>query len=100
MTAYNPHGQRAQEASNLRADRALQGWLAERRVPARPVVNGEGEWAEPAWLLRGLTLAATIRLGRQFQQAAVLWGQGQRVALVDLSPLRVRRFWLALERPD
>lgn len=62
---------------------------------AVPVVNGAALWAEDALLLPGARLREAAVLGRQFGQAAALWGTGRRVALVWIGPeaVSVERCW-------
>ncbi|MFK7601749.1 DUF3293 domain-containing protein [Deinococcus sp. SM5_A1] len=96
VTAWNPDGQQQPKADNLRAERELLALIASR--PHFPGVNGEGEWAEPSVILPGLSLRQAAELGRHFAQAAVIYGAGQRVALVWLESdrMRVERFWAQL----
>ncbi len=96
VTAWNPDGQHQPEADNLRVGRELLALIASRLHFLG--VNGEGEWAEPSVILPGLTLRQAAELGRRFGQAAVLFGAGQRVALVWLESdrMRVERFWVRL----
>lgn len=96
VTAWNPGGQSQPGSDNLRAGRDLLALIAPR--PHFPGVNGEGQWAEPSVILPGLTLRQAAQLGRRFAQAAVLFGVGQRVALVwlELGRVRVERFWARL----
>lgn len=64
-------------------------------------INGEGDWQEDALLLLDLSLLQAAQLGREFGQAAVLFGAGSRAALVwcGSDPVRVERFW-AVAHPD
>ncbi|MFC3835440.1 MULTISPECIES: DUF3293 domain-containing protein [Deinococcus] len=90
VTAWNPGGQRHPDAVNRRAACQLRrAWTGE----AVPVVNGAAPWAEEALLLPGARLRDAAALGRQFGQAAVLWGAGGRVAVVWLGPVVVERCW-------
>ncbi|CAM3636315.1 DUF3293 domain-containing protein [Deinococcus saxicola] len=96
VTAWNPDGQQQLRADNLRAECELLALIVSR--PHLPGVNGEGEWAEPSVVLPGFRLRQAAELGRRFNQAAVLFGVGQRVALVWLETdgVRVERFWTQL----
>lgn len=94
VTAWNPGGRRAPEAHNEAAQHALR-----QRWPGAALhgVNGAGMWAEPALILLDAPLATAVRLGRDFAQAAILYGVGRRVALVWLDPgqVRIERYWAA-----
>nr|WP_244977099.1 DUF3293 domain-containing protein [Deinococcus humi] len=93
VTAWNPGGQPQSEADNRRAEQKLLALLVSH--PHLPAVNGEGEWAEPSVILPGLGLRLAADLAWRFGQAAVLFGVGQRVALVWLNRdgVRLERFW-------
>lgn len=98
VTAWNPGGAQAGSAENDTAQTRLtgrvQGWS--------PLsgFNGDGGWREDTLILRGVPLREAARLGRQFGQAAILWGVGRRAALVWLDGppssegLRIERLWL------
>lgn len=102
LTAHNQHGVRQEPAHNERQQRLLEQSLS--GFVCQAAVNGEGEWAEASLLVRGITLRQARDLGNQFAQAAVLWGSGQRAALVWCGPegssdqtgfsSRVERFWV------
>lgn len=91
ITAHNPGGARATEADNRRADRALHLVLLQTGLPLQRAVNGEDDWREPAWLVRGLGLRAACRLGARFGQLAIIAGVGARAALVPAQPGPERR---------
>ncbi|MFC4452970.1 DUF3293 domain-containing protein [Deinococcus sonorensis] len=101
LTAWNPDGtQKAAEVNDGQQQRLTDrlhrdGW------PTLPGHNGEGEWLEPTVIVPGLPLWRAVQLGRQFRQAAVLWGMGRRAALVwcrqngePLMPVELERLWL------
>ena len=106
LTAHNQHGVRQEPEHNERQQRRLADRLSARfpGLVCQEAVNGEGEWAEASLLVRGLTLGQARDFGNQFAQAAVLWGSGQRAALVWCGPedssdqtgfsSRVERFWV------
>ena len=108
LTAWNPQGRFQDPASNAEAQHRLRAALAD--WPLLDGVNGEGKWAEPSLIVPGLGLRRAARLGQLFGQAAVLWGVGQRAALVwceggcksDLTGgvgLYLERHWLGVEPP-
>lgn len=94
LTAWNPHGQASDPASNAEAQSRLRAELG--AWPVMDGSNGAGEWTEPSLIVKGLSLRRAVALGQHFQQAALLWGVGRRVALVWCLPtVRVERLWLA-----
>lgn len=99
VTAWNPGAQAQPEPANEAAHRKLQDRTAHLRCLS--AINGEGDWQEDALLLLDLSLPQAVKLGREFGQAAVLFGAGGRAALVwcGLGPVRVERFW-AVAHPD
>ena len=96
LTAWNPGAKRLTLAQNEARQAELQRALAGERWHAG--VNGEGAWAEPSLIVNGLPLQRALQLGRDFGQVAVLWGCGQRAALVWCASGRAERRWLSALR--
>ena len=103
LTAHNRQGVRQDAGQNERQQRLLELDLSKLGLSGfdcRRAVNGEGEWAEASVLARAITLRQALELGRRHGQAAVLWGSGQRAALVWCGPgppgppARAERFWV------
>ncbi len=112
LTAHNRHGVRQDAGQNERQQRLLELDLLERDLSklglcgfaCQAAVNGEGEWADASVLVRAITLRQALELGRRHGQAAVLWGSGQRAALVWCgppggpgqpgTPPQMERFWV------
>ncbi|ACO46379.1 DUF3293 domain-containing protein [Deinococcus deserti] len=96
VTAWNP-GARAQDAALNRAAHTRLG-IRTAQLRRMDAVNGKGDWQEEAFLLLDISLAETVKLGREFGQAAVLFAVGQRAALVwcEPAPVQVERFWAEL----
>jgi len=89
VTAWNPGGRSVTPHQNARAGAALRAQVQAAGFSPLPALNGEGEWAEPALLVRGAALRQAAGWGGSFGQAAVLWGYGARAALVWLEGGRV-----------
>ncbi len=76
LTAYNPFAKKVDDASNLQRQEALKQELSRRSLTFLP---GEGQhpangWpAEPSVLVLGLSLEAAKVMGRQYEQAAIVW---------------------------
>ena len=96
LTAWNPGAKRLTLAQNEVRQEKLQQALAGQRWYAG--VNGKGAWAEPSLIVNALPLQRALQLGRDFGQVAVLWGCGQRAALVWCASRRVERRWLSALR--
>lgn len=84
VTAWNPRGQPQGEWENAEAHRRLLARVSRAGLVPTLALNGDGQWRETALILPGASLRDGIRLGREFAQAAVLYGVGRRVALVWL----------------
>ncbi len=76
LTAYNPFAQQVDDASNLQRQEALGQEVSRRSLVFLP---GEGQhptngWEpEPSVLVLGLSLEAAKVMGRQYEQAAIVW---------------------------
>ena len=91
VTAWNPHGQQGSRGVNEKAQRRLTALIRERHATV-PVMNGDGEWQEPALLVPAATLGDALGWAREFGQAAVVFGVGSRAALVWADG-HIERFW-------
>ena len=96
LTAWNPGAKWLPLTQNEVRQAELQQALAGKRWYAG--VNGEGAWAEPSLIVNGLPPQRALQLGRDFGQVAVLWGCGQRAALVWCASGSVERHWLSALR--
>ncbi|MFB9992563.1 DUF3293 domain-containing protein [Deinococcus oregonensis] len=85
ITAWNPRGQPQAEWDNAEAHQRLLARVSRAGLVPILALNGNGQWRETALILPGASLRDGIRLGREFAQAAVLYGIGRRGALVWLS---------------
>ena len=91
LTAWNPGAEQLTLSRNEARQAALQEALIGERW--RAGVNGEGAWTEPSLIVTGLPLRRAMQLGRDFGQLAVIWGCGQRAALVWCAARLVERRW-------
>ncbi|WP_064014505.1 DUF3293 domain-containing protein [Deinococcus puniceus] len=85
VTAWNPRGQPQSQVDNADAHQRLLARVSRAGLVPTLALNGDGQWRETALILPGASLRDGIRLGREFAQAAVLYGVGRRVALVWLT---------------
>lgn len=82
VTAWNPGGWQGDRARNEAAQRDLELLVRRSGCPVLDGVNGEGEWAEPSLIVLGASQEQAREWAASFGQAAALWGQGARAALV------------------
>lgn len=97
LTAYNPQSMQLTARDNQQRHQRLTEEIRSMGLVPEDYIGGEGEWTEPGCLVRNLTLRQTLDLGQQFDQNAVLWGSGNRVALVWVTPLLITRHWFAAQ---
>ncbi len=85
VTAWNPEGERAEEAENLVADEHLRGEIARLGFESFPVTGGSADFshAEPGY---GIVCnrAEAVLLARRFRQLAFFEVLGGRVYLVSV----------------
>ncbi|GEM48782.1 DUF3293 domain-containing protein [Deinococcus cellulosilyticus] len=93
VTAFNPESRQLTPEENQERHAALEVAVRQLGHPVDHYVAGEGEWEEPGCFIRGISLAEAVQLGRDFQQNAVLFGVGSRVALVWVDPVIAVRMW-------
>ena len=83
VTAHNPRSERLSSEENERRHEELEKVLNERNAVFGPSVGEslDGEWREAGVIVYDVALEEALELGRRFEQHAVLYGQGERVAL-------------------
>jgi glycine/D-amino acid oxidase-like deaminating enzyme len=75
VTAWNPFSQQCDDETNANRQQALADELI---VLGLRFVQGVGRhpsctWAEPSFLVLGISLAAAKELGRGYEQNAIVW---------------------------
>lgn len=82
LTAWNPHARPRSPRTNAGLQRTLRGLLEARGQPFVPAVGvaEDRSWFEESLFVPGLSRDEAARLGRLFQQEAVLWGRVGGVA--------------------
>ncbi|RIH84504.1 DUF3293 domain-containing protein [Calidithermus roseus] len=83
ITAHNPGSQRLSDGENARRHRELEQVLREGGYELAPGVgcSPDGEWREEGFTVFGVGLEEALAVGRRFGQNAIVYGQGERVAL-------------------
>lgn len=83
ITAHNPRSEQLSKEENDKRHEALkrvlqeQGFNFERSTGESP----DGVWIEEGVVVFDIDLATALRIGRDFGQHAILYGQGNRVAM-------------------
>ncbi|SMG07390.1 DUF3293 domain-containing protein [Paraburkholderia susongensis] len=75
ITAWNPYSRKCDDETNAGLQKKLIDELTTRGLR---FVNGVGrhpasDWAEPSFLVLGISLEAAKRLGKQYEQNAIVW---------------------------
>lgn len=87
LSACSPTGEQRPAARNQVADEELRRRLLEsvhRRITGQ---SPDGSHAEPSWA-SACTRAKAVELGREFQQDAIFWVEGDSLAVVDCKASR------------
>ncbi len=103
VTAYNPHSNPLPDAENRRRNRTLEKELRARGLSFAPSsgASPDGVWWEPGFAVFGLSSGEALALGRQHGQHAVVWGEGERVALAWCDDGRLESFYpLLVNEPE
>lgn len=83
ITAHNPSSQPLSLQENARRHRELERVLREGGYELAPSVgrSPDGKWREEGFTVFGIGLEEALAIGRRFGQNAIVYGQGERVAL-------------------
>ena len=103
VTAWNPEAQQRDRAANEADQRRLEARVTREGYAFLRGVNGEGMWAEPSLIVPGASWEQARDWATDFGQAAALWGEGTRAALVWPGTERLApedRCWTVPLRPE
>jgi Protein of unknown function (DUF3293) len=83
ITAHNPHSEPLSQEENDRRHEALRKQLQEQAFSFDPSTgeSPDGSWREEGFVIFDLELDTALKIGLEFGQHAILYGQGNRVAL-------------------
>jgi hypothetical protein len=95
ITAYNPRSERLSDAENRARHQALEATVEARGLEHAPScsTSPKGAWREDGVVVFDLSLGEALELGRQFEQHAVLYGQGGQVTLAWCEGGELERFY-------
>ncbi|ADI15007.1 DUF3293 domain-containing protein [Truepera radiovictrix] len=99
VTAYNPRSVALPDEENRQRNAALEEELQSRGLEYGPSsgASRDGSWEEPGFVVFDLTADEARALGRRYEQHAVVWGEGERVALLWCEDGRTETFYPRLE---
>lgn len=103
VTAWNPEARQRDRAGNEADQRRLEARVLQSGRTFLRGVNGEGEWAEDSLIVPGASWEQARDWATDFGQAAALWGEGARAALVWPGTERLApedRCWTVPLRPE
>ena len=83
VTAFNPGSTRLRDAENAARQHELESTIANLGIPSFPGegIDDNGQWPpEPSFLILGIGRGDAVRLGRQYGQFAVVFGELGRPA--------------------
>lgn len=83
ITAHNPKSEAFSKEENDKRHQALQYYLQEKKYHLDSSLgqSPDGSWSEEGFVIFDIELATAIDIGQTFEQHAILYGQGNRVAL-------------------
>ena len=83
VTAQNPQSTPLSEEKNRERNGRLEQHLLAKNYPYGPSLgkSTDGSWEEAGFTVFDLSLGEALELGREFGQHAVVYGEGERVAL-------------------
>lgn len=95
VTAHNPGSQPLPAEENARRHRELEQVLREGGYELAPGVgrSPDGKWREEGFTVFGIGLEEALAVGRRFGQNAIVYGEGERVALAWCRGGGLERFY-------
>ena len=95
VTAQNPQSTPLSDEENRERNERLERWLLAKGYDYGPSLgkSTDGSWEEEGFTVFDLLLEDALRLGRQFGQHAVVYGEGNRVALAWCEDGRLEWFY-------
>jgi Protein of unknown function (DUF3293) len=83
ITAHNPRSEAFSKEENDKRHQMLKSYLQEKKyeVDSSLGQSPDGSWSEEGFVIFDIELASALDIGRTFEQHAILYGEGNRVAL-------------------
>ena len=95
VTAQNPQSTPLAEEENRERNERLERWLLEKGYDYGPSLgkSTDGSWEEAGFTVFDLSVEDALKLGQQFGQHAIVYGQGEQVALAWCESGRLEWFY-------
>lgn len=95
ITAHNPYSQKLSRKENERRHEQLENILQERGLEHSPSTgeSPDGSWREEGFIIFDISLDDALDIGKGFEQHAIVYGQGNRVALAWCEDKRLEWFY-------
>ncbi len=95
ITAYNPHSKVLSKEENFARHLQLQNLLQNKSFEILPSTgqSPDGSWQEEGFLVFDIELDQALEFGKHFEQHAIIYGQGNRVALAWCEDSRLEWFY-------
>lgn len=95
ITAHNPRSERLSSAENQKRHEALERDLIQLGLEHTPSTgeSPDGSWVEEGFVVFDIELEQALELGRKYGRHAVVYGEGERVALVWCETGRLESFY-------
>jgi Protein of unknown function (DUF3293) len=95
ITAHNPYSQQLTDLENQSRHKQLESLLASKGLSFSPSIgqSPDATWQEEGFLIFDITLEAALEIGLHFEQHAIIYGQGNRVALAWCKDGRLEWFY-------
>jgi hypothetical protein len=99
ITAHNPYSQKLSKEENEQRHKQLETILQECGLE-HDLSTGEspdGSWREEGFIIFDISLDDALELGRHFEQHAIVYGQGNRVALAWCEDGRLEWYYVEVK---
>ncbi len=94
ITAHNPRSERLSSQENAKRHEELGRDLKALGLEHTPSTgeSPDGRWVEEGFAVFDVSPEQALELGRKYGQHAILWGEGEKVALAWCETARVETF--------
>lgn len=99
ITAHNPYSQKLSKEENEQRHKQLENILQGRGLEHLPSTgeSPDGSWSEEGFIIFDISLDDSLELGKHFEQHAIIYGQGNRVALAWCEDKRLEWYYVQVE---
>lgn len=99
ITAHNPYSQKLSKEENEQRHEQLETILQERGLEHLPSTgqSPDGSWSEEGFIIFDISLDDSLELGKHFEQHAIIYGQGNRLALAWCEDKRLEWYYVEVK---